>query len=509
MSGADRRTCMEKLKKMFSKNTDKKFQIILVILQSIALLFCQANSPLFAYNDYADLAIYTVIGRAIRNGQVLYRDVYDHKGPIFFLLQQIFYYNEFTVWILDLITFAISQIFLYKTLRYFKDQVQSLGCTMFVMGIELLFLWDAGSPEQVFMMLLYISMYMIVSDKNRIQDWAIWSLMVSYCFYSKINIVFMFIPMFIYLSYKQIRDKDISIAGYAKRIGCGAVVFLAMSFIVFGYFGINGAISDFIKVYFGSNSGYMQTVWKSTFSLQVGIALIILTVILWLMFCRKEKNSAVTVIMLQMCQLLFGEIVISGHVYVYYLLLAIPSIQLIFLNKKEYSTLLKEVLVIFSQMFYVLAAVNFVQMHSNQFLGTKDSDIRYQFYMDASETENESDESEGGQGKIDGVMTLFEINNNLAYYLDRNDVKYSTFCNMTYKTNPEMYEYALDKIQNKQIEYVALQFGTDGSLITNFFYTTADDITNKIIDAVAENYELYNTYKIDDENNLRVYRVKA
>lgn len=505
MSDVDRRACMEKLKKIFSKNTDKKFQIVLVILQSIVLLFCQANSPLFAYNDYADLAIYTVIGRAIRNGQVLYRDVYDHKGPIFFLLQQIFYYNEFTVWLLDLITFAISSVFLYKTLRYFKDSVQSLGCTIFVMGIELLFLWDAGSPEQVFMMLLYISMYMIVTDKNRIQDWVIWSLMVSYCFYSKINIVFMFIPLFIYLSYKQIKDKDIGVIGYAKRIGCGAAVFLDMTIIVLGYFGTNGAINDFINVYFGSNSGYMQTVWKSTFSLQVGIALIVLTVILWLMFCRKEKNSDVTVIMLQMCQLLFGEIVISGHVYVYYLLLAIPSIQLIFLNKKDYSTLLKEVLVIFSQMFYVLAAINFVQMHSNQFLGTKDSDIRYKFYMNASETA----ESEGKSGRVNGVMTLFEINNNLAYYLDRNDVKYSTFCNMTYKTNPEMYEYALDKIQNKQIEYVALQFGTDGSLITNFFYTTTDGITNQIIDAVAENYELYNTYKIDDENNLRVYRVKA
>lgn len=501
---------MEKLKQLFSKNTDKKFQIILVTLQSIALLFCQANSPLFAYNDYADLAIYTVIGRAIRNGQVLYRDVYDHKGPIFFLLQQIFYYNEFTVWILDLITFAISQIFLYKTLRYFKDSVQSLGCTMFVMGIELLFLWDAGSPEQVFMMLLYISMYMIVSDKNKIQDWAIWSLMVSYCFYSKINIVFMFIPMFIYLSYKQIKDKDIGVGGYTKRVSCGILVFLGMTVVVLGYFGINGALDNFINVYFGSNSGYMQTVWKSTFSLQVGIALIVLTIILWLMFCRKEKNSTVTAIMLQMCQLLFGEIVISGHVYVYYLLLAIPSIQLIFLNKKDYSTLLKEVLVIFSQMFYVLAAINFVQMHSNQFLGTKDSDIRYQFYIDASETaeSEKSDGSESEQDKINGVMTLFEINNNLAYYLDRNDVKYSTFCNMTYKTNPEMYEYALDKIQNKQIEYVALQFGTDGSLITNFFYTTTDGITDQIIDAVAENYELYNIYKIDDENNLRVYRVR-
>lgn len=495
---------MEKLKQLFSKNTDKKFQILLVIMQSIALLFCQANSPLFAYNDYADLAIYTVIGRAIRNGQVLYRDVYDHKGPIFFLLQQIFYYNEFTVWILDLITFAVSQIFLYKTIRYFKDSVQSLGCTIFVIGVELLFLWDAGSPEQVFMMLLYISMYMIVSGGNRIRDWVIWGLMVSYCFYSKINIVFMFIPIFFYLSYKQITDKDIEIKGYFKRFGCGLLVFLSMTAIVLGYFGINGAINDFINVYFGSNSGYMQTVWKSTFSLQVGIALIILTIVLWLMFCKKEKDSRVAVIMLQICSLLFGEIVISGHVYVYYLLLAVPSIQLIFLNKKEYSILLKEILVIFSQMFYVLACINFVQMHDEQFLGTKESDLRYQFYIDASETAAD----EGNDSGIDGVMTLFEINNNLAYYLDRNDVKYSTFCNMTYKTNPEMYEYALDKIQNKQIEYVALQFGTDGSLITNFFYTTTDGITNKIIDAVAENYELYNTYKIDDENNLRVYRVK-
>lgn len=55
-------------------------------IAAAALLLCSKSSPLFALNDWMDANIFYTMGKAMFRGKVLYRDVFDHKGPVLYLL---------------------------------------------------------------------------------------------------------------------------------------------------------------------------------------------------------------------------------------------------------------------------------------------------------------------------------------------------------------------------------------------------------------------------------------
>ncbi|MCO7110942.1 hypothetical protein NIA69_19845 [Gemmiger formicilis] len=52
----------------------------------MVLALCSKSSPLYAFNDWMDANIFFTMGRSMLGGRVLYRDVFDHKGPVLYLL---------------------------------------------------------------------------------------------------------------------------------------------------------------------------------------------------------------------------------------------------------------------------------------------------------------------------------------------------------------------------------------------------------------------------------------
>lgn len=470
---------------------------------TVQLLFCQANSPLYGYNDYSDLAIYTVIGRALRNGQVLYRDVFDHKGPIFFFLSQIFYYNETTAWIVDILTFSIQALYLYKQLRIFKSARDSLHCTIFIMQCHLMILWEAGQPEQVFMQLIYVQLYLLLAKENDIKTWAIFGTMVSYVFYTKINIVLFWVPMFVYLAYKSLKQRKL-----IKNIVAGLIPFIIQQGIVFGYFIKHKALNEFIHSYFILNINYQDTSSKIVFTITQFViqAVIIAVYAISNKGTKHEKQTEVLIFQISICQLVFAEIALSGHIYTYYIMCILPQIQILFLNKRQFSNMVFSKMIQFmlytvGLSFCMLQSISFIQNHQSQFLRDKSGDVRYQFYIDAMENEKNTGEQFGG------VVSLYQIQNNLAYYIENNNVKYQTFCNMTYNQNPDMYEYTNSKLANKEIEYAAILVNDNGDILTSLTGENKE-ILSKTLDILERNYEEFKRYPTND-GTLVVYKAKT
>ncbi len=50
------------------------------------LVLCSKSSPLYVLNDWMDANIFFTMGQSMLGGKVLYRDVFDHKGPVPYLL---------------------------------------------------------------------------------------------------------------------------------------------------------------------------------------------------------------------------------------------------------------------------------------------------------------------------------------------------------------------------------------------------------------------------------------
>lgn len=71
-------------------------KIILLIFSFVfvfGMLVCAVyTSPLYPYNFGADSALFTLIGKGMTEGKMVYKDLFDHKGPILFFIEAFGYY---------------------------------------------------------------------------------------------------------------------------------------------------------------------------------------------------------------------------------------------------------------------------------------------------------------------------------------------------------------------------------------------------------------------------------
>lgn len=55
-----------------------------VLLMAAVLFFCSKSSFAYPINDWSDANIYFSAGKGMLGGRVMYRDLYDHKGPVIY-----------------------------------------------------------------------------------------------------------------------------------------------------------------------------------------------------------------------------------------------------------------------------------------------------------------------------------------------------------------------------------------------------------------------------------------
>lgn len=450
------------------------------------MLFRQSNSPLYAYNEYQDLQIYNVVQKGIRNGQVLYRDIFDHKGPALFLIGTIIYYNKYTIWAIDIITCAIQVIFSYKQIRIKQDIWKSLTGQTLVLTTYTVLLIEQGQPEQMFTAMMFIQGYLLLKEDNSWKSWIIHQIFVQFIFYSKINITSFWIPMFLYLSYKQLKEKKLFI-----NLLSATIVFQIVQFIILQYFIYYSSVKEFINSYFILNikySNYQDSIIQSIVSY---IYFFIIAILIFIQLIRKTEAQNI-VYLIQIASLVFGQFTLSRHIFPYYLITTLPIFIFIFNGKSKLSAYQQVLiqLVCIALTFY--CSIDYARQ-SLAFLGQKDTDVRWQFYQDIKK--------ELDNNTFYGVQTVYTIQANLAEYLPYNNVKYPVYCNMTYNCNPEMYEYTLNSIDNMQIEYIAILTDKDGNLLqSKFILGDNTDILNKITNKLTENYTLKYEYKYQNSD---------
>ena len=86
-----------------------------LICATLALLIATSSSPLYATNFWTDTNIYFTIGRGMTNGLMPYRDLFDHKGPLLYIL------------------YALGALMSGSSfLGVFLLQTVSLACTLFI-----------------------------------------------------------------------------------------------------------------------------------------------------------------------------------------------------------------------------------------------------------------------------------------------------------------------------------------------------------------------------------------
>ncbi len=253
------------MKKFFQ---NYKNQVFVSIYAVIALLLCSKSSPLFYFNDWVDANSFFTVGKSMFNGITLYKDIFEQKGPMLYLIHGLGYLISHTtfngVFAFEAIAFAITLIYAYRLLCLFFNENIALTGTfllpLFILGAK--YFAQGSSAEEYILCAQMVSLYYLANyfvkeySQNTVdlRHMFIHGLMFSTVLLIKYNIAaFWFFPIAtVFISF--------IIKKQFKKAICSLLVFAAGSFAViipwFIYFLVNGALNDFIEVYFLFNAKY-------------------------------------------------------------------------------------------------------------------------------------------------------------------------------------------------------------------------------------------------------------
>lgn len=168
-----------------------------VFCTAFLLLLSASTSPL--YKDYCDgdSSIFMLIGKAISMGKDVYRDYFDHKGPILFYLNALGFYMTGTktgIFIIQCVMLSATAIFMYKTARIFTKTVCSIICVVVTILAFASTISDGNLSEEYCMLFCMIPIYLSVrfytktpDDPHPVRYMVVYGICFAICAFIRIN----------------------------------------------------------------------------------------------------------------------------------------------------------------------------------------------------------------------------------------------------------------------------------------------------------------------------------
>ncbi|MDP4093078.1 MAG: glycosyltransferase family 39 protein [Bacillota bacterium] len=234
------------------------------------LFFCSKSSPLFRLNDWPDVNSYFTMGKGLFSGKVIYKDIFDHKGPLLYLLYGIGYlisHRSFLgVYFIQSVSLFVVLFYNFKTANLFLEKRHAFLVAaimpVFIFNYPI-YISGGGSPEEFIMAFQAVSMFYFLQylkntdiKEHNPKVMFIHGIMAGCVLMLKYTAlsfwigfgIFVFVPLLIKGLYKNFFKNLLALfAGVAVVV----VPWLL-------YFIITAGIKDFYNVYFKFNSLYAE-----------------------------------------------------------------------------------------------------------------------------------------------------------------------------------------------------------------------------------------------------------
>ena len=354
---------------------------------TLFLFFLLRLPSLFEPHWYGDEGIYQAIGMALNNGSLLYKDIWDNKPPLLYLVYALFHSDQFTVRLVSLIFGLLSvPVFFFLSKKLFSNlsgsrKIYYLTTSVFALLFALPILeGNIANAENFMLFPILIAALLVVkvitlsstpqnpTHKKHPVLYLIHNtyylilfsagILLGLAFLFKIVAVFDFLAFLIFLFIvNHHRKLDLSL--FVRNTASLIFGFLLPIFIVVLYFAINGAFVDFLRATFSSNIGYVG--WKNRFIIPQGLLLLkatLLVIAIIFIFKKRVKLDKKAIFILLWFVFSLFNAFFAERPYTHYLLTLLPSyvlmIGLIFWDKKY-----QKMITIFLFLAFVLILKNF------------------------------------------------------------------------------------------------------------------------------------------------------
>lgn len=485
------------------KKINIKNYLYILSVSLIILLITSKNSPLYAFNDWFDANAFFTVGKSIFNNVIPYKDLFEQKGFILYLIYGIGYLIDhngfFGVFILEVISFSIFLFCNYKIINLYLDKKYSniiipmyavLICTStsFVQG---------GSCEEFAFPFMSIAFYYFIKHfkQNELSKKEIFTigLLAGIVSLLKYTLLGLWIGISIIIILDFIKKKDLKkIINYIKYFILGMIIPILLTVI---YFIINNSLKEFIECYITFNIKFYPEKMpfiESIIDLYKGLMntllrnIPIMFMLMYLPFSMRkiEDNKKVKrgIIFILIC-ILFPIYVIGHRYYPYYLLsicplLIIPIISLVseiktFLDKKIIYVSVPIICIILS-----VVGANYRE----QLFSKKEDFFQYKY---ANFINQYKDPTLLNMETLDaGLYTTTGIVPNKRYF----EVQ-----NIDYNIYPDNLDEMRNYIKNKEVDFILLCSIED------------IDIIKEYRKEITDNYELVYNDKHTFEDNIELY----
>ena len=331
---------MEKIKE-FSKKYYPYFILVLAVF--LCVTFASECSFLYRTNEWDDVHCFYTVSAALRDGKVIYRDIYEQKGPYLYFIHAFaimlspgHYYGAY---ILELIYGFIFAWAIYRIIGLFIEnkKVTLIGTLTVMLLYYISIAFNKGDSVEEMMIPFYaLSLYWLIKmakvDKDMKWYQSIFvGLFCGLAFFCKFTLIAFYAGVVI-MTFVLYWKKGKLANGFAS-IGFFLLGFAIAWIPALIYFGVNNAFSDLYQVYFYNNifhyssaesSGIgnrlfrMLEAWYVRFAFGYSYFLFILFGFFYIVFNKRIKKDKVFYSVLLPYITMNLMIVVGGVSYSYY-----------------------------------------------------------------------------------------------------------------------------------------------------------------------------------------------
>lgn len=254
---------MKKINKR-KKHNNLLILLFCFIISFLFLFLASKNSFIYKFNDWEDVHAFFTVGKSLFNGKVIFKDIFEQKGPYLYLIYGVAYLinntNFIGVFIFEILSFTIFLFYIYKIIDLYLDKKYIFIIIPIIAMLTVVFTWfrQGGGCEEFILPMLTIIMYILLKyvkydEINYIKIFIV-GLFTGIIFLTKYTLIgpgiaFMFYLFFDFIRKKKYKEILIFIGVYLL-----GVVITIIPWLI--YFIINDGLFEFIDVYFYKNIFY-------------------------------------------------------------------------------------------------------------------------------------------------------------------------------------------------------------------------------------------------------------
>ncbi|QQG40879.1 MAG: glycosyltransferase family 39 protein [Candidatus Levyibacteriota bacterium] len=282
---------------------------------------------------YGDEGIYQVIGIALNENRLLYKDIWDNKPPLLYIIYALFSSDQFSLRVLSFV-FGILAVFTFyliskKLLKAEKAVFLSVGFFALLFGLPLLE-GNIANAENFMLLPIILAGFLIYNYTLNAKPYTliIAGFFLSLAFLFKIVAIFDFAAFTLFLIYIE-KNSSKSINQIIKHLMLFFAAFAVPLFLTAAFFFFKGAFTPFLEATLRQNIGYVS--YGNRLLIPQGLLLLKLFFLFsGSIFLFKKRNlfsSSELFIFIWFIFSLFNTF-FSQRPYTHYLLILLPSFSL-------------------------------------------------------------------------------------------------------------------------------------------------------------------------------------